>query len=109
MVQVKDNKPFRFPGFVSHGRFGRKQSIGLIPLVERLTIGPLDGRRTIFGKGPVRAEQHVEFHRNSFDDNIISTLVQNLEARLSIEAGRLADVGCGENRDRTGECRLVLR
>jgi len=108
-IWVEDRKLSRSPGCISQRRIGRKQSFGLILPVERLNTGHLDVARGIFGKGPIRAEPHVEFHAVSFDNGILSLLVQNLEAQLSIKAGCLADIGRGEYRNRAGESRLALR
>jgi hypothetical protein len=91
-----------------HRRIGRKQSFGLILPVKRLNTSHLDAARGIFGKGLIWAEPHVEFHAVSFDNGILSLLVQNLEAQLSIKAGCLADIGRGENRNRAGKSRLNL-
>jgi hypothetical protein len=45
----------------------------------------------------------MEFYAISFDNNILSILMEDLEAQSPIEAGRLSEMGCGENRDCTDE------
>src|SRR5438132_1374036 len=102
-VWVEDNQLSRSPGCISHHRIGRKQSFGLILLVERLNTGHLEAARTIFGQGPVRAEPHMELHAISCDNGILNILMEDLEAQLPKEAGRLTEIGCVENRDRTGQ------
>ena len=50
----------------------------------------------------------MELHAISCDNRILSILMEDLEAQLPIETGRLAEIGWGENRDRNGEYRLAL-
>jgi hypothetical protein len=75
---------------------------------ERFNSGHLNAARALFGEGPVRAEPYVEFHRVSFDNRIPWLPMEDLEALSSIEGGRLADAGRGEDRNRTDERRLGL-